>query len=160
MKPYVVSADIDLLLQDWADQKDFAIPSSEFFYRLREAFSAQMSCIFPNFELIPEADISQGLAELISESGLPAVSLDGVYVKSKLKFEITRSVNKNGENCGWVNRPGSPPIPRQIDTLRESGVKEAVLVDDVIFSGSMIEMVTDLLSAGRAAITGGFCLRR
>lgn len=147
MQPYVVSADVGLLLQDWADRNGFAMPSSDFFYRLREAFSVKMSQIFPCFEFVSEKEIFQGITKLVSESGLPAVSLDRVYFKSELNFEITRSVNEKGENCGWINRDGTPSIPQQLETLRVSGVKEVVLVDDVIFSGGMIEMVADKFMA-------------
>ncbi|MFA5743109.1 MAG: hypothetical protein WCX77_02965 [Candidatus Paceibacterota bacterium] len=148
-KPYVVSEDIGLLLQDWAARNGFTMPSSEFFYRLREAFSVQMRRIFPSFELVSEREISQGLADLVAESGLPAVSLDKVYSKSELNFEITRLVDEKGKSCGWSNRAGTPPIPQQLEALRASGIKEAVLVDDVIFSGDMLEMITDLfLTAG------------
>ncbi len=145
MIPYVVSADIGLLLENWANQNGFIAPSDEFFSRLRESFSVQMRRIFPSFELVSEREIALGLAKLAAESGLPTVSLENVYLKSELKFEITRSVNEKGESCGWVNRPGTPPMPRQIKSLRDSGVKEAVLVDDVIFSGKMIEMAADIL---------------
>lgn len=146
MLPYIVSADISLLLQDWAVQNGFTTPSIDFFNRLRETFSAQMRQIFPCFELVSEEEILQGIANLVSESGLPLISLDGVYCKSELSFEITRSVNEKGESCGWVNRYGTPSISQQLETLRSSGVKEAVLVDDVVFSGNMIARVTDLLS--------------
>ena len=144
IQPYVVSADVGLLLQSWAAQNGFTMPSSEFFYRLREAFSVQMRRIFPSFELVSEREISQGIAKLVLESGLSPVSLDKVYFKTELNFEITRSVNEKGENCGWVNRAGTPTIPQQLEALRASGVKEVVLVDDILFSGAMIEMITDL----------------
>jgi hypothetical protein len=145
MLPYVVSADVGLLLQDWADRNGFIAPSSEFFYRLREAFSAQMNRIFPCFELVSEKEIFQGISKLASESGLPPVSLDGVYFKSKLNFEITGSVDEKGKNCGWVNRSETPSIAQQLETLRLSGVKEVVLVDDIIFSGGVIKMIVNLL---------------
>ncbi len=146
-KPYVVSADIHLLMEKWAIQNNFALPPKEFFNSLRKEFSAEMRKIFPDFEFVSEDEILQGIAGLVEESGLPAVSLDRVYFQSKLKFEITRLVNGKREDCGWSNRADTPPIPQQIEALRTSGVKEVVLVDDVIFSGNMLEMITDLLLA-------------
>lgn len=146
-KPYVVSADIYLLLEKWATQNNFVLPSKEFFNHLREEFSAHMRELFPNFEFVGEDEILQGIAGLVAENGLPAVSLDRVYFQSELKFEISRLVNEKGQDCGWSNRAGTPPIPQQLEVLRASGVKEVVLVDDVIFSGDMLEMITDLFSA-------------
>jgi len=146
-RPYVVSADVRLLLQNWADQRGFKIPSTVFFDCMREKFSLRMQKIFPNFELVPEKEIVDGLFKIVSESGLPPVSLDGVYFKSEMSFEITRLVNRQGQNIGWGNRAGTLTIPQQLDLLRKTGVKKVALVDDVIFSGNMLEMILNLFSS-------------
>ena len=49
-KPYVVSADIRILLQPWADEKGFVLPNSDFFGQIRTGFSSYMRTIFPGFE--------------------------------------------------------------------------------------------------------------
>ncbi|OHA17436.1 MAG: hypothetical protein A3G52_02200 [Candidatus Taylorbacteria bacterium RIFCSPLOWO2_12_FULL_43_20] len=145
-KPYVVSADIYLLMKGWAIQNDFVLPSREFFCRLRKEFSNYMSGIFSNFELVSEDEISYGLAKLVAESGLPAISLDRVYCKSELNLEIARLVDKNGKDCGLGHRAGTPPIVQQIKRLQMSGLREVVVVDDVVFSGALLERIVDLLS--------------
>ncbi len=146
MQPYVVSADIYLLLEQWAEQKGFVLPELEFFHQLREEFSSYMKKIFPNFELVSEDEISSGLTRLVAESDLPVISLDRVYFASNLNFKITRLVNKDGLDRGLGHRGGTPPLAQQIRVLKESGVKEVVLVDDVIFSGALLERVIDLFS--------------
>lgn len=145
-KPYVVSADIHLLMKGWAVQNGFVLPPREFFCQLREEFSNYMSGIFSNFELVSEDEISRDLAKLVAESGLPAISLDRVYFESELNLEIARLVDKDGKDCGLGHRAGTPPIAQQIKQLQMSGLREVVVVDDVVFTGALLERIVDLLS--------------
>ena len=145
-KPYVVSADIYLLMKGWAVQNGFVLPSREFFCQLREEFSNYMSGIFSNFELVSEDEISRGLARLVAESGLPVVSLDRVYFESELNLEIARLVDKDGKDRGLGHRSGTPLLAQQIRKLQMSGVREVVIVDDVVFTGTLLERIIELLS--------------
>ncbi len=144
-KPYVVSADIYLLMKKWADQRGFVLPSKKFFCQLREEFSVYMRQIFPGFELVTEDEISLGLARLVDESGLTAISLDRVYFHSNLNLEITRLVDNKGNDLGRSHRAGSLPLPQQLQEIQKSGVQQIVLVDDVIFTGNLIKKAIDLL---------------
>ena len=144
MKPYVVSVDIYLLMEKWATQHGFALPAREFFCQLREEFSNYMRRIFLNFELVSEDEISHGLARLVAESGLPVVSLDRVYFESELNLEITRLVDRNGKDCGLGHRAKTPSLAQQIKRLQMSGVREVVVVDDVIFTGALLERIIEL----------------
>lgn len=145
-KPYVVSADIYLLMKKWATQNGFVAPPREFFYQLREEFSDYMRRVFSNFELVSEDEISRGLAKLVAESGLPAISLDRVYFESELNLEIARLVDRDGKDCGLGHRAGTPPIAQQIKQLQMNGLREVVVVDDVVFTGALLERIVDLLS--------------
>lgn len=145
-KPYVVSADIYSLMSEWANRECFVLPSRNFFYQLREKFLTCMSRIFPSFDFVSEDEISQSLARLVSECGLPTVSLDRVYFKSELNLELTRLVDNEGNDCGLGHRAGSPSILKQVKRLQMSGVREVAIVDDVIFTGVLLERVIDLLS--------------
>ena len=145
-KPYVVSADIHLLMKEWATQHNFALPKREFFCQLREGFSNYMRRIFPNFELVSENEISQGLADLVSKGGLPTVSLDKTYFKGELNFEITRLVDSKGENRGLGHRAGALPLSHQIEKLKMSGIREVAVIDDVVFTGELLERIISLLS--------------
>lgn len=144
--PYVVSADIYLLMKGWAVQNGFVLPSREFFCQLREEFSNYMSGIFSNFELVSEDEISRGLANLVAESGLPTISLDRVYFRSELNLEIARLVDEEGKDQGLGHRAGTLPISQQIRKLQMSGVREVAIVDDVVFTGALLKRIIDLLS--------------
>jgi hypothetical protein len=152
IKPYVVSADVFLLMKKWATQYGFVLPAQEFFCQLREGFSNYMRRVFPNFELVSEDEISQGLTTLVAKSGLPVISLDRVYFDSDLNFEVARLVDEDGKDCGLGHRPGTPRLAKQIKTLQTSGVQEVVIVDDVVFSGGLLERTIDLLSKIRIRV--------
>ncbi|PIX62397.1 hypothetical protein CO057_03970 [Candidatus Uhrbacteria bacterium CG_4_9_14_0_2_um_filter_41_50] len=145
-KPYIVSADIYLLMEKWATRHDFVLSEKEFFSKLREEFSDYMRRIFPDFELVSEEEISLGLIELVEKSGLPVISLDHVYFQSKLNFEIARLADEYGNDRGLGRRGNTLPLIKQVRKLKMSGVREAVLVDDVVFSGALIERVVEVLS--------------
>jgi len=145
-KPYVVSADIYLLMKEWAIQYGFVLPQKEFFYQLRKKFSTHLHRMFPNFELVSEDEIFRGLADLVAESDLPVISLDRVYFRSELNLEIARLVDEKGKDRGLGHRAGTPPILQQIKKLQMSGVCEVAIVDDVIFTGALLERIINLLS--------------
>ena len=147
-KLYVTSADIYLLMKKWVIQKHFVLPSREFFSQLRKEFSKYMRGIFPSFELVSEEEICRGLADLVAKRDLPVISLDRVYFRSELNLEITRLVDRRGEDCGLGHRAGSPTIFRQIKNLQLQmrGLQEVALVDDVIFTGALLERIINLLS--------------
>lgn len=136
MKPYVVSADIRLLLQEWATKSGFTLPQQEFFRELREEFQAYMVQIFKAFEFVSEDELRVGLGRLVKESGLPAVSLDRVYFRSRLSLEVCRLVDQKGDSRGLGNRFGAPSLPEQFRRLHE--LKEVVLVDDIVWTGDLM----------------------
>lgn len=146
IKPYVVSADIYLLVKQWAIQNNFVLPEKEFFARLRDEFSICMRQIFKNFEIVSEDEMSQGLSDLVVEGGLPVVSLDRTYFEGDFRIELTRLVNEDGTNRCLGRRDGTPPLSQQIKRIQKSGEHEVALVDDVIFTGSLIRLIIKLLS--------------
>lgn len=145
-KPYVVSADIYLLLVKWAKQKGFTLPNEEFFLKLRKEFSTYMSKIFSNFELISEEEILEHSSNVVSKNNVPIISLDTIYFSSDYLIELTRSVSPEGLDKGLRHRFGSESLFRQLNVLKKSGIKEVCLYDDVIFSGVLAERIIRLLS--------------
>lgn len=140
MKPYVVSADVHLLLQDWAARQGFVLPLTEFFRQLRGEFQTYLQQIFGDFDFVPEEELISGLKRLVTESGLlPAVSLDRVYFRSESNLEVCRFVNQKGDSRGLGSRFGAPSLPEQFRRLQ--GFKEVVLVDDVVWTGDLMAMV-------------------
>lgn len=146
-KPYIVSADIYLLLSKWAKQKNFVLPEKEFFNQLRNEFSNYMLQIFPNFELISEEEILKHMQVTTLGSNLPCVSLDPVYFNCNLSIELTRNVDIQGLDKGLKRRFGSESLLKQLNQLRSHKTKEVCLVDDVIFSGVLMERIIKLLSS-------------
>jgi hypothetical protein len=149
VSPYVVSADIQLLLGTWAKARSFTLPDETIFRDLREEFCDFSQAIFSNFELVMEEEISYGLRLLTQESGLAALSLDRVYFYSRLNLDITRYVDfgeRNIKDTGQGRRPGSLPLKAQFKRIKKMGIKEVILVDDVLFTGSLMEVVLSILS--------------
>lgn len=144
-KPYVVSADIQLLLQVWASENGFQLPSRSFFDSLRLQFTAFMSNIFAKFELVSEEELSEGLQALVNPNGLSVLSMDKVYYRSQPSLEVTRVVDDKGEDMGAQSRAGALPIEQQLDAIEHLISKEVALVDDVVFSGDVVSSVISLL---------------
>jgi hypothetical protein len=67
-----------------------------------------------------------------------------LHFESKLKLEIARLVDKDGNDRGLGHRAGTPPLITQIKNLRTSGIREVVIVDDVVFAGALLERIIKL----------------
>lgn len=147
MKPYVVSGDIRLLLEKWAEQKGFILPNGNFFSILRGKFCNFLGQIFDSLEFISEEELTAGIKKYVEELKLAPVSLDRVYYPAKYQLDITRTVNEKMENLGLSRRANSQTLASQFKTLKSAGLKKIVLVDDVIFTGDLIQRVARILSA-------------
>lgn len=146
-KPYIVSEDIYLLMRHWAEKKNFILPEEVFFQCLRGEFSAFFKGIFSNFEMIPEQEMVAGIEAFVEESGLIPISLDKAYYSSKYSFEITRFVDMNNDDAGTKERYGTPHVNVQLQKLQEElRGEKVVVVDDVIFSGDIVETTIKKLS--------------
>ncbi|MBP6098551.1 MAG: hypothetical protein KA477_01050 [Candidatus Levybacteria bacterium] len=143
--PYVVSADLELLLGDWAERSGYRIPESQFFIQQRSNFSEFMKGIYPGFEMVSEKELSSGIKKVIDLSGLSAISLDGVYYRSVPGFNIARIVDETGNDKGLGKRAGSDSILSQFRQVKALGISQVALVDDVIFSGELMERVCNVL---------------
>jgi hypothetical protein len=146
-KPYVVSADIKTLLEPWAIEKGLTLPSSDFFNQLRSDFTDRMKSIFPGFELVSEEELTDGLAEMIKENGVAPVSLDRVYYRSQPSIDIARVVDSEGNNRGLGKRADSSLLISQFRELKKRGLTQVALVDDVIFTGDLLERVSGVLES-------------
>lgn len=147
-KPYVVSGDLVLILQKWADIKGLALPNSEFFTQLRSEFNTYMRTLFPAYEFVPEEELKNGIINIVNRRTMPTITLDSVYFRPEYaaRLDITRYVDEDLNNKGLGRRPGSPSLFRQFRKLREARVEEARLVDDVIFTGDQTERIVKVLS--------------
>ena len=158
-KPYIVSEDIHLLLKNWADKKGLVLPEEYFFRHLRNEFADFMRQIFKNFELVPALELIEGLKKLVHQNGSIPVSLDKSYYISIYNLEIARFVNTNNNDIGLRKRPGANSAIIQFKKLqRELKNKEIVIIDDVIFSGNLLERISSIcarMGIKISAIYGG-----
>ncbi len=145
--PYVVSADIQLLLSQWVLSMGFILPSKVFFDHLRKEFSKQMKGLFPYFDFVSEDEMSEGIDYFVSTSSAPVLSLERVYSHNLPQLNITRVVDQYGNDMGVNMRSGSSEIMNQFTDLRKYEFKEVALLDDVIFSGNLICEVVDILGS-------------
>jgi len=148
-KSYIVSGDICLLLKKWVNGNGFILPDPYFFKELRDKFSTYFQKMFPAFEFIHEDELVNGVREIVNKCGLFPITFDRAYYHSDFAIEICRSVDIYGENKGSRKRPGFPSLLSQFQKLRklrERGIKEVVLIDDVIFSGALTLGVIHILS--------------
>lgn len=141
---YIISEDIQILMKRWAEGYGFSLPSDSIFHCLRQEMLAFLNQMFSAVEMVAEQELTKGIRKLVFESGIKPVSLDQVYTSCDHNLSLTRCVDKNGENIGLRHRPGSTTFLAQIREL--AGLREVALVDDVIFSGVLIERVIKILS--------------
>ena len=135
-------------MRRWAVDNGFMIPDEHFFIALRREFTEYMTNIFPSFEYVPEEELSHHLPILAGKSGLPSFSLDRVYFPQEIGIEITRVVTDSLENVGLRRRTGCKSLLsqfRQIERIKHIS-REICLVDDVLFSGTLLTRLIHLLA--------------
>lgn len=145
MAPYIVSADIRLLLARWAEERGFVLPSDSFFDSLRADFNRMMRSVFPNYEFVPEEELAQGLTEMAKASSHPVVSIDRAYCPTELTLDITRLCQtvENGSTTVGA-RHGKPTVEDQVERIRQTSCV-ITLLDDVIFEGQTMLRLIDVL---------------
>lgn len=142
--PYVVSADIKVLLCQWASRRGFVLPDDSFFTDLRAEFRCLMRNVFSQFIWVSEEEIIEGLRKRTASVKYPLLSLERAYLETQFKLELCRCVNAQNADVGLYARNGASLLT-QLATLHRSGIKRVVLVDDVIFSGSFLIRILELL---------------
>ncbi|MBI2356094.1 MAG: hypothetical protein HYV13_02730 [Candidatus Doudnabacteria bacterium] len=146
MKPFVISEDAETLLHKWAEVRGFQLPSRAFFAGLLDEMVGMLEKIFSEVILAEEAAISSQLVQWVHASGLPAVSMDGVYFQSEHTIQVNRAVDQFGNDIGLFPRPGAPSLCEQCQVIKDRELTEIVLVDDVVFSGHQIVLVIEGLA--------------
>lgn len=143
--PYVVSADIRILLSQWASRRGFILPEQGFFTDLRAEFSRLMQRVFPEFVFISEQEMAEGLREKTASARHPLLSLERAYLETPFKLEVSRCVDEHNADAGLYSRNGAPRLHAQLTALRAANVLTVSVVDDVIFSGGFLLRILELL---------------
>jgi len=149
-KPYVISEDIHILLAEWAKKREFALPSGKFFRQLRKEMKEYLTGIFGdnNVDMISARELRNGIRRFIHQIGIPPVSMDRVYIRTKPEIQVSRMIDESLNDYGIGSRFGTPPISEQLFAVKER-FNEIILVDDVIFSGKVItEILLSLETVG------------
>jgi hypothetical protein len=134
-------------LEQWAAKRGFRLPHDDFFADLRKEFTVYASSLLPSFEMVSERELVDGIARLVSSGGLMPVSLDQVYTQSLLRLDVTRAVDRQGNDLGLVPRSGYDSVSKQMSRLQDAGANEVVLIDDVLFEGNLMSFLIKTLRA-------------
>jgi hypothetical protein len=149
--PYVVSADIRLLLMKWATDSSYTLPSIAFFNELRQDFGAEMRRMFSSFVMIEESELRHKISGITGSVRIPTIRMDQVFCGGEYDLHLCRYTDAaTGEIVGVTNRPGSPSVPEQIARIAARlGCGRVALADDIIFSGKLLrDVIDDLDDAG------------
>jgi len=143
----VVSEDICVLLQSWGRQRGFATPQNGFLTCIRSEMRWMLEKIFGigQVEFVSAQDITNGLLTITETADAPIVSLDRSYLTFEYHLDINRAVDTSLNDHPDIERFDNSPIDEQISVLKQHGLTEITLLDDVIFSGSGMACLIDRL---------------
>jgi len=150
-KPYIISEELDL--DSYSDQIINKTNINDF----RKSLDANLRAIGKETLWVPSRDMQENINNRMKTMSLPVVSLDDRYVTATGNYlGISRAINNNLEDAGYAARNNYSAIQRQLDAIRPLG-NEIVLVDDVLFSGSMVEWLSDELRERNVKIGAVIC---
>jgi hypothetical protein len=97
-----------------------------------------------SYSAVNAMDISNQMAQVLSESSFPVVSLDRVYIPSAKNYlEVTRQTDQFTGKVKIAERPGSLSLEEQIKQIRDYG--EITLADVGAFEGATLVDICTLL---------------
>lgn len=145
MKPYVITEDLEILMQKWSKKSGFLCPSHDFFLGLQKCLLDYLKIIFPKIVLIRADELSQRLKEKINQTkGTTVVSIDLIYNNAQYHLQSNRCADlDNMEIIGEAQRPGNLSLSEQIKKLPKD--KPLTIVDDGCFSGATLRRIYELI---------------
>jgi hypothetical protein len=144
-RPYVISQDIQLLLRAWGRRNGWRVPQKSFFTNLRSQWQQAMREYVPNLVFVTEDELVEGLQRHDLKYVYPVISLETCYVQTPHRIMLNRTIDPMCEDAGECARPGAPPLVQQLRSLRVPSSTNAVLVDDVIYSGGYLTRLIPVL---------------
>lgn len=160
--PFVVSGDVQLLLGPWAEANGFKLPSKQYFKEMADELCRNLSRIFPKVDYLDGEELSGGLGELLSRYGGVSIFLDRAYTSTDIALaqvtphftlDMSRYVNARNMDVGIRSRKDSESLLQQLRRVPQGKI---ALVDDVIFTGELLERVIKTLSHRGTRVTHVF----
>ena len=151
-KPYVISEELNI--PGVYSEQYIQLNKLDNF---RSELDADLRGMGKNTVWVPSETLDRGIAKMMNETSLPVVSLDDRYVKTANQYiGISRGVDSALNDVGYVPRANYMPVSNQFDRVGQLG-SEVVLVDDVLFSGEMMQWVIDELAKRSVKVGGVVC---
>lgn len=143
MKKYVVSE------EKWNFGDNLSAPDEFFLQSLGDDLKNALGNIFgkESIDFISERFLREGLGQLIAKN-CPVVSLEKFYVDTPFHLEISRAVDVKLDSVGLQARARTKTIDEQISNLVVQGLREIIIVDDVLFSGGVWEIIEKIIAQG------------
>lgn len=137
-KPYVISRGLRVIMKEWCMKNNFIAPKDDFFQNMGKKMEIELKKIFSRVEIVTHTEMFAGIKTIVINSKLTPLSLDRIYTKSFLNLDVTRKMLPNSKKYIIGNRFGTAKIEEQLSIIKNTGIKEVILIDDVLFSGSTI----------------------
>lgn len=138
-KPYVISAELDTTAV-----RNSQIINQDRLEDFRESLDTDLCTMGKETVWVGSNELQNGLAGFVKNTRLPVVSLDDRYVPTTTKLGISRGVDSNLIDTGYVSRDSYPTLEQQFASIKSIG-REIVIADDVLFSGEMIAWLAEKL---------------
>lgn len=138
MSKYVITEDLEFLMQQWVNDSDFRIPDCNFFQNIQNRLSEFLESVFPNVLLIKQNILYNQLRNIMeSIKNVNIVTIDRMFDSAQFYLESNRIADiSTQEIIGEAQRPGHQPLEEQILLLPKD--RPIVLVDDGCFSGETL----------------------
>lgn len=145
MKSYVITEDLEILMQRWSKKSGFLCPSHDFFSDLQKRLIDYLKIIFPKIVLIRADELSHRLKGKINQTkGTTVVSIDLIYNNAQYHLQSNRCADLDTmEIIGEAQRPGSISLFEQIQQLPKD--KPLTIVDDGCFSGVTLRRIYEFI---------------
>ena len=150
-KPYIISEELDL------DTYSADMVNKSNIGAFRKSLDSDLRAMGKNTLWVPARGMQENLNNRIRTMNLPVLSLDDRYVTATGNYlGISRAINKNLEDVGYTARNSYADIAQQLDSITPLG-QEIIIADDVLFSGSMVEWLSDELAKQNVKIGAVIC---
>lgn len=150
---FVLSWDIELLMDSLCAEKAWKLPTAETFYQAKNRLVGALSSAFGNTPavVIEGADIAKGIndaAVALKIQNIPMVTMDPIYGTTIADYALntTRGINEDG-SIEEISRPGYPKISIQLEALSQAlnRSRNVCLVDAGAYSGqSMLTIIESM----------------